>query len=208
MPGVDGILQVQSAEEVALWEKSAERYIEDYQLSKTNDLVLLSAILQQQLILFRAQRRINGMKPETDPSGVPTGRYVMEELESDEIAGLTKILNTATGEIRSLEKALGIDKVTREAGGQVSVTNYLRTLKTAAHLRGIHVSKRFVAYEGFANQLRTMLRMNSNLDPEDRAYHDLTPEKILQWCADELGKLEELDKRFAHEKGKLYVGKL
>lgn len=208
MPGVNGVLQVQSAEEVALWENSAERYIEDYQLSKTNDLVLLSAILQQQLILFRAQRRINGMVPETDPSGIPTGRYKMELVESDEIAGLTKILNTATGEIRSLEKALGIDKVTREAGGQVSVTNYLRTLKTAAHLRGIHISKRLLGYEAFANQLRTMLRMQLNLDAEDRAYHDLSPEKIMEWCSGELAKLEQMDRDFAHEKGKLYIGKL
>lgn len=203
-----GIMYLQSPEEVDLWTRSADRYIEDYHLTKTNDLVLLGAILQQQVILFRAQRKLNGMEPEVDAAGVPTGRYKVVQPDSDEVQGLTRILNTATGEIRSIEKALGIDKVTRESGGQVSVSNYLRTLKKAAHERGIHISKRFIAYEKFCNELRTMLRMFHNLDAEDRAYHNLTEEKILLWAKDELAKLEEVDKKFANEKGKLYAGRL
>lgn len=199
---------LQSAEEVDLWRKSAERYIEDYQLNKTNDLVLLGAILQQQVILFRAQRKLNGMQPQVDAAGVPTGHYIMVDVESDEIAGLTKILNTATGEIRAIEKALGIDKVTREQGGAVTVANYLQNLKRAAHARGIHVSKRVLAYEKFANELRTSLRMLYNLDAEDRSYHDLTPEKLLEWASDELKNLEEIDKKFARERGKIYAGQL
>lgn len=199
---------LQSAEEVDLWRKSAERYIEDYQLNKTNDLVLLGAILQQQVILFRAQRKLNGMQPQVDAAGVPTGHYTMVEIESDEIAGLTKILNTATGEIRAIEKALGIDKVTREQGGAVTVANYLQTLKRAAHTRGIHISKRVLAYEKFANELRTMLRMYHNLDAEDRAYHDLTEAKMLAWATEQLAALEEIDRKFAKEKGKIYAGQL
>lgn len=203
-----GLMFLQSAEEKDLWERSADRYIEDYQLNKTNDLILLGAILQQQIILFRAQRALNGMKPEVDAAGVPTGRYKLVDVESDEVAGLTRVLNTATGEIRTIEKALGIDKVTREAGGAVTVANYLKTLKKAAHERGIHISKRFVAHEKFANELRTMLRMFQNLDAEDRAYHNLTEEQILKWASEELAKLEEIDKKFAHERGKLYAGRL
>lgn len=202
-----GLMYLQTPEEVDLWTKSADRYIEDYHLTKTNDLVLLGAILQQQVILFRAQRKLNGMEPEVDAANVPTGRYKVVQPDSDEVAGLTRVLNTATKEIRDIEKALGIDKVTRESGGQVSVSNYLTTLKRAAHARGIHVSRRFLAYEAFANELRTMLRMMTNLDAEDRAYHNLTEEKLLQWCRDQLAALEEKDKEFAHE-FKLYAGRL
>lgn len=203
-----GIMHLQSPEEVDLWDKSSQRYIEDYHLTKTNDLVLLGAILQQQVILFRAQRSLNGMEPEVDNAGVPTGRYKVVKPDSDDVQKHTKSMNTATGEIRGIEKALGIDKVTRESGGQVSVSNYLMTLKRAAHARGIHISHRFKRYEEFANQLRTMLRMFHNLDAEDRHYHDLTEEKILAWAQRELAEIEELDKKFAHEEGKLYAGKL
>ncbi len=203
-----GAMHLQSAEEVDLWKKSAERYVEDYQLNKTNDLVLLGAILQQQVILFRAQRKLNGMQPQVDAAGVPTGHYTMVEIESDEIAGLTRIMNTATKEIRDIEKALGIDKVTREQGGAVTIASYLRTLKKAAHDRGIHISKRLIAYEKFVNELRTSLRMLKNLDAEDRAYHNLTSETLLDWAEAQLKELEELDKRFAREVGKIYAGKL
>lgn len=203
-----GAMYLQSPEEVDMWEKSGARYIEDYHLIKTNDLVLLGAILQQQVTMFRAQRMLNGMQPELDSGGVPTGRYVAIEMEADETAHLLKMLNTASGQIMGIEKALGIDKVTRESGGQVSVSNYLRTLKAAAHERGIHISKRTLKYEKFVNDLRTRLRMLNNLDAEDRAYHNITPDAILAWCSEELKSLEEADKKFAKEKGRLYIGKL
>jgi hypothetical protein len=203
-----GEMYLQSAEEVDLWNKSTERYIDDFHLTKTNDLMLLGVILQQQLTIFRAQRKLNGLVPETDERGDPTGRYIQEDLKPEHAAAAMKALNTASDQIRSLEKSLGIDKVTREAGGAVSVSQYLRTLKSAAHERGIHISKRIIAYEAFVNELRTRLRMLKNLDAEDRAYHSITPEHILDWASDELAALEEVDKRFARERGKLYVGKL
>lgn len=203
-----GVMHLQSAEEVDLWTKSHERYVEDYQLVKTNDLVLLGGILQNQVLMFRAQRKLNAMEPETDSAGVPTGRYVMIELDADGAAKHTKQLNTAADQIRTIEQALGIDKKSREAGGQMTVSGYLKTLKDAAHQRGIHITQRTLAYERFVADFRTRLRMLRNLDAEDRAYHDITPEKLLEWCHVQLAHLEEIDKKFDREKGKLFVGKL
>jgi hypothetical protein len=203
-----GALYLQTPEEVDLWANSSERYREDYHLSKTNDLVLLGAILQQQIELFRAQRMLNGLKPEMDAGGQPTGKYIQAALDDDDRDRIMSRLNKASGEIRTLEKALGIDKLTREAGGAVSVENYLRTLKSAAHERGIHVTQRTLEYERVVNEARWRLRMLANCDPEDRAYHDITPDKILEWLKGELDTLEEVDKKFDRERGKLYVGKL
>ncbi len=203
-----GLMALQTAEEVQLWRNSSAKYIEDYHLTKTNDLVILGAILTQQLIIFRAQRKLNGMQAQVDASGVATGAYVMVDLDGEETSRFQKILNTASTEIKAHEKHLGIDKVTREQGGTISIESYIRTVKKAAHDRGIHISKRFIAHEKFANQLRTMLRMFYNLDTEDRAYHDLTEANIMKWCSDQLAEIEELDRKFAHEKGRLYAGKL
>lgn len=203
-----GPLHLQSDEEVELWSKSHARYIEDYQLTKLNDLVLLGAILQQQVIVFRAQRRINGMKPEIDGNGLPTGRYIMEELDADQMSAAVSMMTKATQEITRIEKALGIDKVTRESGGAHSLDQYLRTLKSAAHLRGVHITKRTLAYEKFVNELRWRIRGLRNWDAEDRSYHNLTPETVLDWCWEQLTGLEQVDKDFAREKGKLFVGKL
>src|SRR5438445_13778855 len=103
-PGGLGQLYLQSPEEVNLWETSRDRYIEDYHLAKTNDLVLLGAILSQQIVMFRAQRKLNGMEPEVDGAGVPTGRYVMVQSDADEIGSALTQLTKATDQIRVVEK--------------------------------------------------------------------------------------------------------
>lgn len=203
-----GKMYLQSAEEVDLWDKSHARYVEDYHLTKLNDLVLIGAILQQQVTLYRAQCALNGVEPELDNAGVPTGQYIQRKLDADETDKFLKMLNTASGEIQKIEKALGIDKVSREAGGTVSVEHYLRTLKRAAHERGIHILDRVKFIEAFAMELRMKLRILNNADAEDRSYHDITPEKVLEWCTEKLDEMDALDQQFGREKGKLYIGKL
>lgn len=203
-----GTLQLQAADEVTLWNQSVRRFIDDYHLTKNNDLVLLGALVQQQIILYRAQRKINGMEPELDEHDVPTGNYKMVSAEADEIQSAMKTLTTASDQIQKIEKSLGIDKVTREAGGQQTVASYIQTLKRAAHERGIHISKRVLAHENFHNDLRVRIRILRNADPEDKAYHDITPDKILEWAWDRLMALEEVDKTYAREKGRVFIGKL
>lgn len=203
-----GRLFLLNVDEVDLWEKSSERYIEDYHLVNTNDLHILGAILQQQILAYRAQFLVNGMEAETDRAGVPTGRYVQTKRSVDDMATAQKMLNTATDQISKLEKVLGIDKASREAGGQVSVQTYVRTLKRAAHERSVHISTRVLAYEKLVQDLSWRLRVLKNADPEDRAYHDITPEKICDWTREEIAALAEVDKKFAQERGALYVGKL
>lgn len=207
LPG-GGRLHLQSAEEVELWETSLARYTSEYRLQKMNDLVNLGALLQQQILLFRAQTAINGMVPELDAQQVPTGRYRRLELDGSDLASYQKLLNEAAKEIRNLEKSLGIDKVGRESGGAHTVDDYIKTLKLAAHERGIHISKRTLAYEAFVNDLRWRVRMLFHSDAEDRAYHHIDPKSVLTWVYEELKKLEQVDKDFARDVGKLYVGKL
>jgi hypothetical protein len=133
---------------------------------------------------------------------------MMKQLDPDEMATATNMLNKASQEVTRIEKVLGIDKVGRESGSAHTLANYLKTLKDAAHARGIHISKRTIAYEEFVNGLRWRLRLMRNGDAEDRAYHDLTPDKVLEWCWGQLQELEQADKDFAAEYGKLFVGKL
>lgn len=203
-----GRLFLLSADEVDLWAKSALRYTEDYHLVNTNDLHVLGAILQQQVLAYRAQFLVNGMEAAVDAAGVPTGQYVQTKQSVGDMKTAQKMLTDATDQIAKLEKVLGIDKASREAGGQVSVQTYVRTLKRAAHERAIHISKRVMAYEQFVQDLSWRLRVLKNADPEDRAYHDLTPDKILEWAKAEVDSLAEVDRKFAAERGALFVGKL
>jgi hypothetical protein len=203
-----GTMHLQTADEVALWEGAYERYKQDYSFTKMNDLFTLGSLLQQQIILFRCQTQINGMEPELDKGGVPTGSYRAVELDSNQIDRFQKQMISASSEMRALEKQLGIDKATRESGGAHTVDNYLKELKRAAHQRGIHISKRTLEYERVINDARVRIRILLNGDAEDRRYHNITPRTIIMWMKDECDKLEEVDKKFNSEKGKLYAGKL
>lgn len=182
-----GSLELNDADEVTLWNTSALRFIEDYQISKANDLVLLGALLTQQVHMYRGQREMGDEKKASTAQN--------------------KVIKAAT-EIRDLEKALGIDKKTREAGGQHTVGDYIKTLKAAAHERGVHIAKRTKAYEAFAMDLRWRVRLLDNGDSEDRQYHGISESAIIDFVRAELAKLEDVDKQFAREKGKVFVGRL
>lgn len=186
LPG-GGSLELKDAGEVDLWQNSAERYVRDYSLVKQNDLVLLGAILAQNLAMFRAQRELS---------------------DATKAKGAQVTITKAATEIRELEKALGIDKKTREAGGLHTVGNYVATLKKAAHEKGIHISKRVKAYEAFSMELRWRLRVLRNGDAEDRKHHDISAEAICAWAEEQLALLEEEDKKWAKEKARLFVGRV
>lgn len=207
LPG-GGELHLQSVEEQNLWESTNERYQEEYTLEKPNDLVLLGVILSQQISLFRAQQRLNGMEAALDNNGVPTGSYNRVEVKPADMAKYQKMIQIAATEMRELEKTLGIDKKTREAGGQHTVATYLTELKLAANQYGVHISRRVKEYEQFVMDLRWRLRLLKNGDEEDRAYHGISEEKVLEWAEGRLLELEEIDKKFATERGKVWVGRL
>jgi hypothetical protein len=57
-------------------------------------------------------------------------------------------------------------------------------------------------------ELRWKLRLLQNGDDEDRKYHNVSEKSICEWAARELAKLEEADKKWAKEKGKVFVGRL
>lgn len=182
-----GRLELNDADEVELWEESAKRYIEDYGLVKANDLMLLGAILSQAIAMYRAQRELN------DPKKASSGQNTIIK---------------AAEEIRALEKALGIDKKSREAGGQHTVGSYVQNLKAAAHSKGVHIATRVKKYEAFVMELRWKVRLLRNGDDEDKTYHGLTEESVIAWAEQQMAELEEHDRKFAHEKARVFVGRL
>lgn len=207
LPG-GGKLQLQSPEEVELWETSRDRYLSDFRINQQSDRLLVGAVLTQHLALFRAQQRLNGMEAQLDNNGIPTGRYRKVKASVQDMAAAQNIIIKAASEIRELEKALGIDKKTRDQGGQYDVATYVSNLKAASRSYGAHVSRRYKAYEEFVMELRVQLRMLQNLDDEDLVAMNISPEKVCDWARGQLAHLEELDQKYAREKGKAFVGRV
>lgn len=207
-PPAGGKLILRSLEEVHLYDEMAENYKRDYRLVRQSELVLLGSILTQAMALYRAQQDMSGVVELKDKAGVPTGEYQHVALKPTERAAIQKIVADATKEIRDTEKALGIDKKSRDAGNQESLASYVSTLKRAAHRMGVHIHKRVFKYEEFNNELRWRLRLLRNGDDEDKKYHDISPEKICKWAENQLKEIEEFDKEFGKSQAKLFGGKL
>lgn len=182
-----GRITLQDAGEVRMWEDTAKRYVHDYSLVKANDLVLLGAILSQAVAMFRAQQALG------DPK---------------KAVNAVTIIGACSTQIRELEKALGIDKKTREAGGQHTVADFVTTIKRAANAKGIRIAERTKEFEKFMNELRWKVRLLRNGDGEDTAYHGLTEKSVIEWIERELAMLEEKEKAWANQKGKVFVGRL
>ncbi len=186
IPG-GGQMTMSNANEVDLWNQAAEDYINEYGFTKVNDLKMLGVILSYEIHIHRAQQDM------ADPKKAGIAAGAIEKLTTSKLA---------------VEKQLGIDKKSREAGGQHDVKDYLTRLKRAAHEKGVHISERVKAYEGVCMEARTKIRMLRNLDAEDLRHHSLTPETFIGWLETELAKLEDKDKDWAKTKGRLWVGTL
>lgn len=207
LPSGSGTLTLQSVEEVELYEHLKKGYVEEYRITKVNDLMLLGIILQQHIGVLRAQKKLSGLEPVFDDEGLPTGEYKKMEDKRAQATAMRE-LNDSTRQIQDMEKTLGVDKKSRETGSEHSTHSYVMSLKGAARDMGIHISERVKGYEEVFRQSEWRVRLLLTGDAEDQQYHNLTPEKFLEWLNEEIGKLRELDKEFAHERGAIWVGEL
>jgi hypothetical protein len=203
-----GKLALLSADEVDRWTTLSESYREDFGIVKTTDLAQVDIILQMHIDVFRAQRAKSGLEVEFDEDEHPTGAYTKVDVGAGERDRLNKEILGGSKEIRALESALGIDKKTRDAAGGKDNADYLVTLKSVAADYGVHVVARTKAIEQFIMDLRWRLRLNRVGDDEDKRYHDCTDQGILRWANRQVDALEEKDKEWAREKGKLWMAKV
>ena len=180
-----GVVYLGSAAEAKMYESSREALIEEYGFHRRNDLVNLGALLMQEVVLYRAETDLQ------DETKAPAAQSRM--LKAGE-------------EIARLEKALGIDKKTRDAGGVHTLDAWLANLKRAGREHGIHIAERTKWVEGFINELSWKVRLLKNGDAEDRAQEGLSEQTVIDWIEQQLAEFEDNEKKWAHEVGKVFVG--
>jgi cobalamin biosynthesis Mg chelatase CobN len=206
LPGGGGGLELQSAEELDRWTTLEAAYREQYDLRKINDLTNLATLLVQHINLYRAQQALSGRVPEIDEDEMPTGRYVSRQLKAAEVRAFQEQINTASKEVREIERTMGIDKKSRDSAGDESIKSWLTSMKARSHRYGLHVSGRVKAYEEFVMELRWRLRLNEIGDAEDKAYENVSDADIVKWCREQLTELEKADQEFAKDEGALILG--
>jgi hypothetical protein len=208
VPG-GGKLLLWSAEEVEKYNMQAKAYAEDYGLTKVNDLAILGMILDQQIEAFRAQQLRNGQRVKFDEdTHAPTGEYERIALSPADKRDASQGALNAAAEITRLEKLLGIDKKTRDAGGKGELQDYLVLVKRLALEYGVHITDRVKFVEDLIMDLSTKLRILDNTDAEDRAYEGVSTESIMNDLRKGIAEMHRRDQVWAKEKGALYRGKV
>lgn len=203
-----GTINLQNPEEVSYFRELMKEYKTEYAslMNKPNDRNRLSQLITFELIAHRYTQRMMGTVNVYDQMGNVKG---VEKIDPVEMNLISQNLPKVQDEIRKLESALKIDKRTREGSGEGDIRNYMENLKKAAINYKVHLSKRYVAYDNFVNELRWRMRVIHNADNEDRAYHNLdTPEKLQDWIDEQLNELDSVDKAFGKDKQSLWVGKI
>jgi hypothetical protein len=184
-----GSIPLQNAEELDMWQRASARFQEDYAITKPNDLVLLGALLTQQLLMYRAQIKV------VDPEDTKPAEHQNRIMKAGE-------------EIRKIEKSLGIDKQSREAGGQHNVAEYITKLKKFARAKGIRISERVVEMESLMMDMSWKIRLLRNGDDEDRRHHGITDASIVNELEKRIDEIHEKDQEWAREVGSVFVGQV
>lgn len=199
MPKVElpagGHLDVSDEDEVELWNETARRYVEDFDLVRTNDLQHLGVLLHHTLTIYRAQRTIAAemSKPEDDQKDAVITRANSQILKASE-------------QQQQIEKVLGIDKKSRESGGAQNLKEYLARAKRAAHAKGLRISERVLWTEALIAELSWRVRLLDNGDDEDRMYHHVSETTIIDYLRARLAEYEDKEQEWAREHGAIVVG--
>lgn len=205
LPG-GGTILLLSPQEVKFYEEIKRSLTNDFKFESVNDQLILGQLLTFHVQAHREQQRMMGQLPSYDSQGQVEGFVSVPDAERDMAAErLPKIQK----EIRELEKALKIDKTSREGDGTYDIAAYFERLKGAALEYGVHISERYTMLDNFMGELQWRLRVYNNADLEDKRYHGIdTAEKLLKWAEDEANKFVEFDKTFARDKQAVWVGDL
>lgn len=207
MPGGGGVMHLHSAEEVELWERLLKSYREEHQITVASDLVVVGTLLTQQVRLYRGQQLSMGRRVQFDEeNNRSTGEY--EFVGRDEQVRGDLEVEKASKEIARIEDALGISKKAREAGGANTLAEYISNAKRFAHEYAVHITERVHFIEGVMMKAKTMIRMLDNLDEEDKAYHSISEETIIDFFRKACAFMEEKDIEWARDKGILFRGSM
>lgn len=207
MPAGGGTMHLHSPEEVELWERLLKGYKEEHNITVASDLVMIGTLLTQQVRLFRGQQLSMGRRVKfEEATSRPTGEY--EYVGPEEQSKGDTMVDKASREISRLEDALGISKKARESGGANTIAEYVINAKKFAHEYGIHIVERVTYIEGVLMKAKTMIRILDNLDEEDRAYHNVTEQTIIEFLRRAAEFMEDKDKEWARDKGILFRGSM
>jgi hypothetical protein len=112
---------------------------------------------------------------------------------------------TASTELRQLRKALGIDRVTREAGQGETIAEYIHNLGIRAKRFGVMRNKQAEKAITLWRALMAETGCHLRSDEEERVEFKRHAEDVVQWIVDHMDEFNEIDEAFRRDDQCMWV---
>jgi hypothetical protein len=178
-------------DEVRYYEQLLRKYTEDYNFTNIADLTTLSSILYYETLMFRYQKwGLSGKMYDGKPANPK---------------GVGDDSKTASTELRQLRKALGIDRVTREAGQGETIAEYIHNLGIRAKRFGVMRNKQAEKAITLWRALMAETGCHLRSDEEERVEFKRHAEDVVQWIVDHMDEFNEIDEAFRRDDQCMWV---
>jgi hypothetical protein len=174
--------QVLNTDEAEWFERSLEKYQEQYSFDNIADLQDLDRLLSMELLSYRYA---NWTIRESDYEGLAYDEKAIRD-SKDKI----------DKQILQLKAHLGIGRKNRVESEQQSVADYMTELLKRAGEFGVHRDNQNAEILNWYMELRAKVGLYERSDDEERTHNQVHLDQIFEWIKDEF--IPEIDKLDAH----------
>ncbi len=174
---------VLSVDEAAWFDKSMERYMDDYRFDNIADLQDLDRLLGLELLSYRYTAWLT--------RGVGyNGELFDEKAVKDHKQKVDQ-------EIRLVKKSMGMDRKGRVESEQQSTADYLKGLLRRAEEFGIHRDNQIAKAMDILNETKKLIGLHNRCDEEERKHLGVELEDIFTWLQDvAIPEYDKIDAQF------------
>lgn len=171
---------------------SIRRYMADNHFINVSDIREIDRMIVLELLIHRWQLWLSRER-----------NYFDEDINEKRLADMIK---DASGEVRQLKKALGLDKTTRDrTRGDDSIAAHWDNLLRRAREFGYMRNQQYIATITAFQRIKAMLQFHDNCDAIERKENACEVEDIMEVIRDEMMKFDAIDEEFRHKQQTLWI---
>lgn len=183
---------VQTENEGIYLRDSIRRYMSDNHFINVSDIREIDRMIVLELLIHRWQLWLSRER-----------NYFDEDINEKRLADMIK---DASGEVRQLKKALGLDKTTRDrTRGDDSIAAHWDNLLRRAREFGYMRNQQYVATITAFQRIKAMLQFHDNCDTIERKENACETDDIIEVIRDEVRKFDVIDEEFRHKNQTLWI---
>lgn len=171
---------------------SIRRYMSDNHFINVSDIREIDRMIVLELLTHRWQLWLSKER-----------NYYDEDINKKQLADMVK---DASGEVRQLKKALGLDKTTRDrTRGDDSIAAHWDNLLRRAREFGYMRNQQYVATITAFQRIKAMIQFHDNCDRVERKENACEIEDVMEVLREEVRKFDEVDEEFRHQNQTLWI---